>query len=93
MQSHVTIELLVGSITNDVLYIHHGQDTIAHGKELADLVLALPIARLSWEPRLQHGQVLTQPKLGDGHGQSGPKENAICGHLHDSWRHGAEAVR
>ena len=47
MKRHVTIELLVGSITNDVLYIHHGQDTIAHGRELADQVLALLIARLS----------------------------------------------
>ena len=47
MQRHVTIELLVGSMMNDVLYIHHGQDTIAHGGELADQVLALPIARLS----------------------------------------------
>ena len=47
MQRHVTIELLVGSVTNDVLYIHHGQDAIALGEELADQVLALPIARLS----------------------------------------------
>jgi hypothetical protein len=55
MQRHVTIELLIGSIKNDVLYIHRGQDAIAHGGELADQVLALPIARLSWEPRLHHG--------------------------------------
>ena len=54
MQRHVTIELLVGSITNDVLYINHGQDTITHGGELVDQVLALPIARLSREPRLHH---------------------------------------
>jgi len=47
MQKHVTMELLVGSIMNDVLYIHRGQDTIAHGRELADQVLALLIARLS----------------------------------------------
>ena len=59
MQMHVTIELLMGSIANDVLYIHCGQDTIAHGRELVDQVLALPIARLSREPWLHHGQVLT----------------------------------
>ena len=68
MQRHVTIELLVGSITNDVLYIHRGQNAIAHGGELIDQVLMLPIARLYREPRLHHGQVLTQPKLGGGHG-------------------------
>ena len=50
MQWHVTIELLAGSVTNDVLYIHHGQDAIAHGRELADQVLMLLIARLSQEP-------------------------------------------
>jgi hypothetical protein len=50
MQRHVTIELLTGSIMNDVLYIHSGQDAIAHGGELADQVLAQSIARLSWEP-------------------------------------------
>jgi hypothetical protein len=50
MQRHVSIELLVGSITNDVLYIHRGQDAIAHGGELADQVLALLVAHLSWEP-------------------------------------------
>ena len=72
MQRHVTIELLVGSIMNDVLYIHRIQDTIAQGKELTDQVLAMSIARLSREPRLHHGQVLTQLKLGGGHGQSGP---------------------
>ena len=59
MQRHVTIKLLAGSVTNDVLYIHRGQDAIAHGEELADQVLALPIARLSQETRLHHGQVLT----------------------------------
>jgi hypothetical protein len=48
---------------NDILYIHCGQDAIAHGGELADQVLVLPIAHLSQEPRLHHGQVLTQPKL------------------------------
>jgi hypothetical protein len=47
MQRHVTIELLAGSVTNDVLYIHRGQDAITHGGELTDQVLALPIARLS----------------------------------------------
>ena len=41
MQRHVTIELLAGSVMNDVLYIHHGQDAIAHGGELADQVLVL----------------------------------------------------
>ena len=59
MQRHVTIEVLMGSIMNDVLYIHRGQDAITHGEELADQVLALPIARLSQEPRLHHSQVLT----------------------------------
>ena len=59
MQRHVTIELLAGSITNNVLYIHRDQDAIAHGGELADQVLMLPIAHLSREPRLHHGQVLT----------------------------------
>jgi hypothetical protein len=54
MQRHVTIKLLVGSITNDVLYIHHGQDAITHGGELADQVLTLPIARLSREHLLHH---------------------------------------
>jgi hypothetical protein len=49
MQRNVTIELLVESITNDVLYIHRGQDAIAHDGELTDQVLALPIAHLSWE--------------------------------------------
>jgi hypothetical protein len=68
MQRNVTIKLLMGSITNDVLYIHRGQNAIAHGGKLTDQVLALPIARLSREPQLHHGQVLTQPKLGDGHG-------------------------
>jgi hypothetical protein len=72
MQRHVTIELLTVSITNDVLYIHHGQDAIAHGGELTDQVLALSIARLSREPRLHHSQVLTLPKLGCSHGRSGP---------------------
>ena len=72
MQRHVIIELLTGSITNDALYIHCRQDAIAHGKELANHVLALPIARLSQEPRLHHSQVLTQSKLGGGHGQSVP---------------------
>jgi hypothetical protein len=57
---------------NDVLYIHHGQDAITDGGELVDQVLALPIACLSWEPRLHHGQVFTQSKLGGGHGQSSP---------------------
>ena len=47
MQRHVTIELLAGSITNEVLYIHRGKDAITHGGELADQVLTLPIARLS----------------------------------------------
>ena len=47
MQRHVTIELLTGSITNDVLYMHRCQDAIAHGGELTDQVLALPIAHLS----------------------------------------------
>ena len=59
MQRHVTIELLAGSVMNDVPYIHRRQYTIAHGKELADQVLALQIARLSREPRPHHGQVLT----------------------------------
>ena len=72
MQRHVIIELLTGSIKNDVLYIHHSQDTITHDRELTDQVLALPIARLSREPRLHHGQVLTQPKLGGGHGRGSP---------------------
>ena len=72
MQRHVTIELLMGSITNDVLYIHRGHDTIAHDGELDDQVLALPIARLSREPRIHHGQVFTQPKLDGGHGRSSP---------------------
>ena len=58
MKRHVTIEVLKGSITNDVIYIHHGQDAIAHDRELADQVLALLIARLSREPRLHHDQVL-----------------------------------
>jgi hypothetical protein len=40
----------MGSIMNDVLYIHHAQDAIAHGGELTDQVLALLIARLSREP-------------------------------------------
>ena len=62
----------MGSVMNDALYIHHGLDTITHGGELTDQVLALPIARLSREAQLHHGQVLTQPKLGDGHGRSGP---------------------
>ena len=61
------MELLTGSIMNDVLYIHHGQDTIAHGGELTNQVLALPIARLSWEPWLHHSQVLTELKLGGSH--------------------------
>ena len=47
MQRHVTIELLVVSTTNDVLYIQRDQDAIAHGGELVDQVLALLIARLS----------------------------------------------
>ena len=47
MLTYVTIELLAGSITNDVLYIHHGQDAIAHGRELVDQVLTLLIAHLS----------------------------------------------
>ena len=72
MQRHDTIELLTGSIMNDVLYIHHDQDAIAHSGELTDQVLALSIARLSREPWLHHGQVLTQPKLRNGHGQCGP---------------------
>ena len=59
MQRHVTIELLMGSITNDVLYIHRGQDAITHGEELTDQVLALLITHLSWEPWLHHSQVLT----------------------------------
>ena len=59
MQRHVAIELLTGRATNDVLYIHHDQDAITHDRELTNLVLALPIARLSWEPHLHHGQVLT----------------------------------
>ena len=50
MQRHVTIELLMGSITNEVIYIHRGQDTITHGGELTDQVLALPLALLSREP-------------------------------------------
>ena len=41
MQSHVTFELLVGSVTNDVLYIHHGKDAIARGGEVTDQLLAL----------------------------------------------------
>ena len=56
MQRHVTIKLLAGSVTNDVLYIHCAQDAITIDGELADQVLALPIARLSWEPWLHHGQ-------------------------------------
>jgi len=32
----VTIELLAGSITNGVHYIHQGHDAIAHGGELAN---------------------------------------------------------
>ena len=72
MHRHVTIKLLAGSVTSDILYIHRGLDAIAHGGELADQVLALLIARLSREPRLHHSQVLTQPKLGGGHGRSGP---------------------
>ena len=67
MQRHVTIELLMWSITNDVLYIHCGQDAIAYGGELTNQVLALPIARLSWEPWLHHSQVLTELKLGGSH--------------------------
>ena len=47
MKRHVTIELLVRSTMNDVLYIYHSQDAIAHGGQLANQVLALPIARLS----------------------------------------------
>jgi len=68
MRRHLIIELLAGSIMNDVLYIHHGQDAIAYGEELTNQVLALPIARLSREPRLHHGLVLSQPKLGGDHG-------------------------
>jgi hypothetical protein len=49
----------MGSVTNDVIYIHRAQDTITHGEELVDQVLALSIARLSREPRLHHGQILT----------------------------------
>ena len=32
----ITIELLMGRVTNDVLYIHRGQHAIAHGGELTD---------------------------------------------------------
>jgi hypothetical protein len=60
MQRHVTIELLRGSVMNGVLYIHRGQDAIAHGGELTDQVLALLTSRL------------TQPKLGGSYGQSSP---------------------
>jgi hypothetical protein len=35
---------------NDVIYIHRGQDATGHGGELADQVLAVPIAHLAWEP-------------------------------------------
>jgi hypothetical protein len=38
---------LMGSITNDILYIHHGLDAITHDGELTDQVLALPIASSS----------------------------------------------
>jgi hypothetical protein len=61
----------VGSVTNDVIYIHRAQGAIAHGEELVDQVLMLPIARLSQEPRLHHGQVLTQPKLSGSRGRGG----------------------
>ena len=72
MQRQVIIKLLTGSITNDVLYIHRGQDAIARDGEVIDQVLTISIACLSWEPQLHHGQVLTQLKLGVGHGRSGP---------------------
>ena len=47
MQRHVTIKLLAGSVTNDVLYIHCAQDAITIDGELADQVMALPIPHLS----------------------------------------------
>ena len=46
MQRHVTIELLMGSITNDVLYIHGGQDAIGHGEEVTNHLLTLVKGRL-----------------------------------------------
>ena len=64
----------MGSITNDVLCIHHAQDAIAHGEEHAHQVLALSIARLSREPQLHHSQVLTQPELGATMVEEAPRQ-------------------
>jgi hypothetical protein len=41
MERQVTIELLMGRITNDVLYIHGNQDAISHGGEFTNHLLAL----------------------------------------------------
>ena len=47
MQRDVTIEQLIGSVTNDVLFIHRGQDAITHGGEVVDQILMILIAHLS----------------------------------------------
>ena len=50
MQRQVTIELLAGRVTNDVLYIHPSQVAITHIEEDADQVLADIVTRLWREP-------------------------------------------
>ena len=65
MQRQVTIQLLAGSIKNDVPYIHQRQDGLTCGLKVDDKLLLLGKGRSWWEPWLQPMQAPT-PKLGGG---------------------------
>ena len=83
MQKQVTIQLLGGSVMNDVLYIQLTQDGLGRSGKVTDRLLAVVKGQLWWEPRLHPAQVLTQPKLGSGQGPRGPLVNGVVGHLQD----------
>jgi len=66
MQRQIIIQLLVGSVKNDVRYIHHGRDGRDgrdRGLKVDDEVLSFMKGPPWWEPRLQPMQAPT-PKLG-----------------------------
>ena len=78
MQMQITIQLLMGSVKNDVLYIHHGRDGLTRRLKVDNELLSLVKGRPWQEPWLHPTQAPT-PKLGDSQGPSSPMANVVVG--------------
>ena len=52
MQRQITIQLLLGSVKNDVRYIHHSRDGRGRGLKVDDEDLSITKGRPWQEPRL-----------------------------------------